>query len=92
MFEALILIGAGLFCFYCYYQSQEFKSRLEKTAKVYCEEEIFKINRSHEYQTNVLKDELHATKELVSKLRASKEKAEVSKKVSSIEKALASFI
>lgn len=64
----------------------------KKQAKTYCEEEIFKIERSHEFKISVLNDELHEAKEMITKLRASKEKAVVVKKETVIEKALASFI
>jgi hypothetical protein len=40
----------------------------------------------------VLKDELHEAKEMIAKLRASKEKTVAVKKENVIEKALASFI
>lgn len=92
MLETIILIGSGLFAVYCYYQKEEFKSSLRKQAKTYCEEEIFKIERSHEFKISVLNDELHEAKEMITKLRASKEKAVVVKKETVIEKALASFI
>lgn len=92
MFEAFTLIGSGLFALYSYYQAQEFKSSLQKKAKAYCEEEIFKIERNYEFKISVLKDELHAANELVKKLRAAKEKIEVAKGINVIEKALASFI
>ena len=92
MLETIIVIGSGLFALYCYYQKEEFKSSLQKQAKTYCEEEIFKIERSNEFKISVLNDELHAAKEIITKLRASKEKAAVVKKENVIEKALASFI
>jgi hypothetical protein len=92
MFETIILIGSGLFALFCCYQKEEFKSSLQKQAKTYCEEEIFKIERSHEFKISVLNDELHEAKEMITKLRASKEKAVVVKKETVIEKALASFI
>jgi len=92
MLETIILTGSGLFAVYCYYQKEECKSSLRKQAKTYCEEEIFKIERSHEFKISVLKDELHDAQEMISKLRASKEKTVVVKKENVIEKALASFI
>ena len=92
MLETFILIGQGLFALYCSYQKEEFKSSLRKQAKTYCEEEIFKIERSYDFKISVLKDELHAAKEIITKLRAIKEKAEVVKEENVIEKALASFI
>lgn len=92
MLETFILMGSGLFALYCYYQKEEFKSSLRKQAKAYCDEEVFKIERSHEFKIIVLKDELHEAKETITKLRASKEKTEVVKKENGIEKALASFI
>lgn len=92
MFETFILIGSGLFALYCYYQKEEFKSSLQKQAKAYCEEEIYKIKRSHEFKISVLEDKLHEANEIIAKLRASKEKGKVVKKENVIEKALASFI
>jgi len=92
MLETIILIGSGLFALYCYYQKEEFKSSLRKQAKSYCEEEIFKIERSHEFKISALEDELHEAKEMITKLRASKEKTVAVKKENVIEKALASFI
>lgn len=92
MLEIFILAGSGLFALYCYYQKEEFKSSLRKQAKSYYEEEVFKIERSHEFKISVIKDELHAAKEIISKLRATKVKAEHVKKENGIEKALASFI
>ncbi len=92
MLETFILMGSGIFALYCYYQKEEFKSSLRKQAKSYCEEEILKIERSHEFKISVLKDELHEAKEMITKLRAFKKKAEVVKKENGIEKALASFI
>ncbi len=92
MLETFTLMGSGLFALYCYYQKEEFKSSLRKQAKSYCEEEIFKIERSHEFKISVLKNELHEAKEMITNLRASKEKAVVVKSENVIEKALASFI
>lgn len=92
MFETFILIGSGLFALYCYNQTQELKSSLQKQAKAYCEEEIYKIKQSYEFKRSVLEDKLHEANELITKLRASKEKAKVAKKENVIEKALASFI
>lgn len=92
MLETFILIGSGLFALYCSYQKEEFKSSLRKQAKTYCEEEIFKIERSYDFKISVLKDELHTAKEIIKNLRVNKEKAEVVKEENVIEKALASFI
>lgn len=92
MLETFILMGSGLFTLYCYYQKEEFKSSLRKQAKSYCEEEILKIERSHEFKISALKDELHAAREIITKLRTSNGKVEVAKKSNDIEKALASFI
>ena len=76
MFETFIFIGSGLFAFYSYYKAQEFKSTLEREAKAYCEEEIYKIKRSHEFNLGVLKDDLHAANETIAKLRVTNKKAD----------------
>lgn len=93
MFETFVLIGSGFFALYCHFQNQKLKEKFQKEAGAYYEEEIFKIKRSHEFEISMLEDKLQTAEELVTKLRAKKEKEKkVAKKENAIEKALASFI
>lgn len=92
MFEMFVFVGSGLFALYSYYQTQEFKTKLQKKANAYCEEEISRIERSCEFKIITLKDEIHSANETIKKLGALKEKERVAKEVNVIEKALANFI